>query len=219
VLSSAARQELEETVRRWQAAEQRLYPAVMAWPEAYERYVGLVRVIADELGSVRDTESLAKAYLEGTSLASAAARRHRIPTDGLDLELAIGAAFCIRCREIVAEGRREDAARKVEEAQAQGQSWVAIQETKPWLQIPFPPWRRIEMHLPEGTGLHMWVEESLEAAGVEYGVELVRLDPQTGQWLADQPVLDRRTFLEHDAWKQAVEELRAKCERSVVSEL
>jgi hypothetical protein len=219
VLSSAARQELEETVRRWQAAEQRLYPAAMAWPEGYERYVGLVRAIADELGSVRDTERLAKAYLEGPSLAAAAARRHRVSTDGLDVDLAIGAAFCMRHREVVAEGRREDAARRVEEAREQGQRWVTIQESKPWLQSPFPPWRRVEMHLPEGTALHTWVEESLEAAGVEYGVELVRLDPQTGQWLAEQPVLDRRTFLEHDAWKQAVEELRAQCERSVVSEL
>lgn len=210
---------LEEAVRGWQAAEQRLYPAAMGVPEAYERYVALVRAVADELGAVRDPQALADAYLAGVGIVAAAARRRGMSTQGLQLEMAAGAAFCIRYREIMAEGRREEVARRVQAARAGGKQWVTIHQTQPGPGGPFPPWRRLEMHLPEGTGLHIWMEESLEHSGVEYGVEVVPLDPYTGQWLAEQLVRERRTFSEHGLWSGAVEELRARCEEPVASEL
>jgi hypothetical protein len=210
VLPNLSSPSLEDAVRRWQAAEQQLYPAAMGSPEAYERYVALVRAVADELGAVRDPQALADAYLVSAGITAAAARRRAISTRGLQLEMAAGAAFCIRYREIVAEMGRVEVARRLHEARAGGEHWVTIQETQPGPNGPFPPWRRIEMHLPEGTGLHMWMEESLEHSGVEYGVELVPLDPDTGQWLAEQPVQERRTFSEHRLWSEAVEELKTR---------
>ena len=219
MLPNVSTPSLEEAVRHWQAAEQRLYPAAMGVPEAYERYVALVRAVADELGAVRDLQALADAYLVAGGIAVAAARRRSISTRGLQLEMAAGAAFCIRYREIVAEVHREEVAQRVEAARAGGDQWVTIQETQPGPHGPFPPWRRLDMHLPEGTGLHVWMEESLEHSGVEYGVEVVPLDPNTGQWLAEQAVQERRTFSEHGLWSEAVEELRARCEKPVASEL
>jgi hypothetical protein len=211
VSNNPSKLKLQEAVRRWRAAEQRLYPTVLASPEGFDRYVALVRAVTDELGSVRSTEALVDAYAEGLDVAEAAARGHQLSTQGLDLDLAAGAAFSLRYREVVAETRREEVGRRVSEASARGQEWVVIQDAPPWLQSPFPPWRRLEMHLPEGTGLHSWVEESLSGdEGVEYGVEVVRLDPQTGRWAPDQPLVDRQTFSEHAVWQAAVEALKAR---------
>ncbi|MGH2732996.1 MAG: hypothetical protein ACRDJG_08690, partial [Actinomycetota bacterium] len=171
-----------------------------------------VRAVADELGSIRSAEGLAHAHAEAIEIATA--WRRGLSTEGLELELAAGAAFSLRYREVLAEGRREEAARRVGEARARGQAWVTVHETRSWQGSPVPPYTRVDLHLPEGTGLHVWVEESLEGAGVEYGVEVVDLDPQTGQWLTDRPIRHRRTFSEHGAWKEAVEELRARCDKS-----
>jgi len=212
-LGNSSKLKLEEAVRRWRAAEQRLYPAVVSSPEGYDRYVALVRAVTDELGSVRSTEALVDVYVDGVDVAAAAARSH-MSTEGLDLDLALGAAFCLRYRELVAETRREEVQRRVEEAVARGEEWVVIKEAPPWLQSPFPPWRRLEMHLPEGNGLHTWVEESLGDEGVEYGVEVVPLDPRTGQWVSGGSVTDRRTFSDYQVWQDAVEALKARYDGS-----
>ena len=213
MVSSNSKLKLDEAVRRWRAAEQRLYPAVVSSPEGYDRYVALVRAVTDELGSVRSTEALVDVYVDGVNPAAAAARSH-MSTEGLDLDLAVGAAFCLRYRELVAETRREEVQRRVEEAEARGEEWVVIKEAPPWLQSPFPPWRRLEMHLPEGNGLHTWVEESLGDVGVEYGVEVVPLDPRTGQWVSGGSVTDRRTFPDYHVWQDAVEALKARYDGS-----
>jgi hypothetical protein len=209
-LGNSSKLKLEEAVRRWRAAEQRLYPAVVSSPERYDRYVALVRAVTDELGSVRSMEALVDVYVDGVDIAADAARSHMLSTGGLDLDLALGAAFCLRYRELVAETRREEIQRRVDEAVAQGEDWVVIKEAPPWLQSPFPPWRRLEMHLPEGNGLHTWVEESLGDEGVEYGVEVVPLDPRTGQWMSGGSATDRRTFSDYRVWQDAVEALKAR---------
>jgi hypothetical protein len=210
VSSNPSKLKLQEAVRRWRAAEQRLYPTVLASPEGFDRYVALVRAVTDELGSVRSIEALVDAYGEGLDVAEAAARSHQLSTEGLDLDLAAGAAFSLRYREVVAETRREEVRRRVKEATARGQEWVVIRDAPPWLQSPFPPWRRMEMHLPEGTGLHTWVEESLDDEGVEYGVEVVMLDPHTGQWVPGQPLVERQTFSVHSLWQATVDALKAR---------
>lgn len=205
-------QRLEEAAGRWRAAEQRLYPIVILWPEGYERYLSLIRAVADELRSIRTAEGLADAYAGGVELASSVALREALPTEGLELELAMGAACCLRYREVCAEMRREEAARRVGEARAQRREWVMVDEPRPWQDAVIPPYRRMDMHLPEGTGFHVWVEQSPDQAGLEYGVEVVQLDPTTGEWLAQDPVLERRTFSERGAWEEAVEALKARWE-------
>lgn len=201
----------QEAIRRWRTAEQRLYPAVLASRIGYDRYVALVRGICHELGSVRSVEDLVDAYDEGSDIAAGAARTRTLPTEGLDLDLAVGAAFCLRYREVLAETRREQMRRRVQEAEARGDRWVVLEEARPWLESPFPPWRSLEMHLPDGTGIHVWAEESLdsEGDGIEYGVEVLRLDPHTGQWLADEPATERQTFSDYHLWQDAIIELKA----------
>lgn len=209
---SSSKPTQQEAVRRWSAAEQRLYPALVGSPAGYDRYVTLVRRICDELGSVRDIESLVDAYNEGLDVAAAAARDRELPLEGLDIDLVVGAAFCLRYREVLAETRRAEIRQRVEQARDRGDRWVTLEGTRPWLEMPFPPWRSIEMHLPEGTGIHAWAEESPDDTGdgIEYGIEVVRLDPRTGSWLAGEPATERQTFNDHSAWQQAIVALKRR---------
>ena len=201
---------LEEALRKWTTAEQRLYPLALAWPEGFERHVALVRAVADSLGSVRTVVALVDAYVDRATITAAAAADRLLQTRGLDLELAAGAAFCMRHREITVESRQQESAERIAGAAGRGDAWVVIEETRSPTGIPYPPWRKMEMHLPEGTGLHQWVEEILEADGVEFGVELVRLDPQTGRWLAEQPVRERVVTRDFQEWKDTVARLKAR---------
>jgi hypothetical protein len=201
---------LEETLRKWRTAEQRLYPLALAWPEGFQRHVAMVRAVADLLGSVRTLEALVDAYENRATITAAAAGDGLIYAQGLDLELAAGAAFYLRHREITSESRRDESLQKIAAAAARGDAWVVIDETRSPTGFPYPPWRKIEMHLPEGTGVHQWVEEILEGEGVEFGVELVALDPQTGRWLADAPVRERAVTRDFQEWKDAVARLKAR---------
>ena len=184
----------------------------MSSPAGYDRYLALVRGICDELGSVPDVESLVDAYDEGLDIAAGAASRRTLPMEGLDIDMAVGAAFCLRYREVLAETRVRDIGRRVDEARARGVKWVVLEGTRPWLEMPFPPWRSLMVHLPEGTGIHTWAEESLDDIGdrVEYGVEVVQLDPQSGRWLDDSPATGRKTFSDHQQWQDAIVALKAR---------
>ena len=210
--SGAPKLKEQEAVRRWTAAEQQLYPALLSSPASYERHMSLVRGICDDLRSVRDIGALVDAFDEGLDIARAAAEARSLPTQGLDVELAVGAAFCLRYREVLAETRRDAVKRRVEEARARGDRWVDLEGSRPFLEMPFPPWRSIEMRLSDGTGIHSWVEESLDETGdgFEYGVEVVKLDPKTGGWLSDTPAEERQTFSDYHLWQQAIGSLKAR---------
>ena len=74
----------EELVLAWRRGEERLYPVVMVRPELYERYIVLVRAIADELRPVESEEELMKAYREQPRLADevAASRTTSFSSNG-----------------------------------------------------------------------------------------------------------------------------------------
>jgi hypothetical protein len=202
----------QEAIRRWNTAEQQLYPALLSSPAGFERHTSLVRGICDELGSVRDVEALVDAFDEGLDIAGRAAEALSLPTQGVDLDLVLGAAFCLRYREVLAETRRDAMKRRIDQARSQGDSWVDLEGSPPFLRMPFPPWHSVEMQLSDGTGIHAWAEESLDESGdgIEFGVEVVRLDPQTGAWLSEIPPGDRQTFSDYRLWQQAIESLKAR---------
>ena len=202
---------LEELVRRWEAAEQRLYPLVIVRPELYERCVSLVRLVADDLRSAGTPEQLAAVYIDGRELVEAVIGRGGVAAEGMDLEMVLGAAFGLRYREVLAEVAREEATRRVVAARKHGDHWVVLHETSGAAGPQAPPYRRLEMHLPDGAGLHLFVELGPEMDRWLYGVEAIHLDPETGDWVGERaPLSERRTFTDPRTWTAAVEELRAR---------
>ena len=205
-----------ELVERWNVAERHLYPVVMARPELYERYLALVRALADDLGDVSTPGALAAAFGEALERAARTAARTGVPTEELDLGVAAGAAFAVRYREIRAAAAREAVAARVQEATAKGERWVVLQEPS-GDQAPDPfaatVSSRVELHIPTGVAIHSFVELDPDTYRPSYGVEAARLDPVTGELARDEePVAAPRTFDDPAAWEQAVTALRRECE-------
>jgi len=205
-----------ELVERWNVAERHLYPVVMARPELYERYLALVRALADDLGDVSTPGALAAAFGEALERAARTAARTGVPTEELDLGVAAGAAFAVRYREIRAAAAREAVAARVQEATAKGERWVVLQEPS-GDQAPDPfaatVSSRVELHIPTGVAIHSFVELDPETYQPRYGVEAARLDPSSGELARDEElVATPRTFDDLAAWEAAVTALRQECE-------
>lgn len=205
-----------ELVERWNVAERHLYPVVMARPDLYERYLALVRALADDLGEVSTPEALAAAYGEAVARAGQTAARTGIRTQELDLGVAAGAAFAVRYREIKAAVARDAVAARIQEATAKGERWVVLQEPS-GEQAPDPfaaaVSSRVELHIPSGVAIHSFVELDPETYQPRYGVEAARLDPGSGELVRDEEmVATPRTFDDPAAWEGAVSALRQECE-------
>jgi len=202
---------MDELIAGWRAAEGRLYPLVMAQPELYERYLAVVRAVADDLRSARTPQQLAEAFGGRAAILDAVVASRGFATDGLDFELAAQAAFGLRYREVVAEVHREDAVRRVREARRAGLPWVVLRETAGAAGPSAAPYDRLEMHLPSGVGLHAFVELGPEMDRPRFGVEVLQLDPRTGDPVNEtaRPA-ELRTYGDRDRWEEAVEELRRR---------
>src|SRR6266511_5369160 len=149
---------MDELVAGWRAAEARLYPLVMAQPELYERYLAVVRAVADDLRSARTPEQLAEAFGGRAAILESVVASKGFASEGLDLELVAQAAFGLRYQEVVMEVQREDAFRRVREAGRAGLPWVVLHETAGAAGPFAAPYDRLEMHVPSGVGIHAFVE-------------------------------------------------------------
>lgn len=211
-----------ELVERWNVAERHLYPVVLTQPDLYERYLALVRAMADDLGDLSTPEALAAAFGEAVPRAARTAARRGIPTGGLDLEVAAGAAFALRYREVKAAAARGAVAARVQEATAKGERWVVLQEP-PRGQAPDPfasaVSSRVELHVPTGVAIHSFVELDPDTYQSRYGVEAARLDPVSGELARDEePVATPRTFDDPAVWERAIAALRRACETGPTSQ-
>ena len=194
---------------QWIDAEDRLHPIALADPETYERYLRLLRIVADELASARTHEQLLDAYGLANEIAVRAIAREGFAADGLDLSLATTAAFGLRRREVIAEQRNDEILRRMRAARERGDHWVVVDETGTVELGGFVPYRRLEMHLPDGAGLYSFIEPSPEADAPVFGVQVVSLDLSTGRAAPDaDPLPEPSTFTEREAWESAVADLR-----------
>jgi hypothetical protein len=201
---------LDELARRWQAAEDRLYPVVMVRPEAYASAVTLVRAVVDRLGRVDTAADLAAAYGTSAQLVADVVRDTGVATEGLDLALVAGAAFNIRYRDLRATAQREQAKQRIRDAAAAGAEWALLFETgRPDL-APLSPYRRLEMRLADGVGLHASITVDPSTADPVYAVETVQLDPATGDWVHDaDPSAGPATYRTRQEWESAIARIRS----------
>ncbi|MDP8977226.1 MAG: hypothetical protein M3N17_01320 [Actinomycetota bacterium] len=205
-------QGLSELVRRWRTAEGHLYTVVMVVPEHYEQRIRLVRAVADELRSASTAQELVAAYPAAPELVATTSRRLGLRPDEVgDAELVGDAAFGLRYGEVREEVRRDEAGRRARAARQAGQEWVVLHETGSPETAVAAPYRRLEMHLPDGVALHAFIEPHPETMRAVYGVEAVQLDPVSGDLLpASGLPAERETFDAREAWAEAVADRRRR---------
>jgi hypothetical protein len=196
----------ESLIRRWEEAERRLYPSMVAQPEVVADSIRLVREVADQLRDVDTIDGLGEAWIGARELVEAAAGREGVE-EPADPEVIAGAAFALRYRELAVEAIRQETRRRIDEARAAGKDWVVLDEAGV-AEAPFPtPYRRLEMRLDDGFGLLLTAELDPDSGGIVHAVEGVRLDPAFGD-KAGPAEPDRREFADPEEWRLAVEELR-----------
>jgi hypothetical protein len=198
---------IHELAPAWEAAEARLYPVVLTRPEAYARYLELIRAIADELAGCGTVHALLEAADHQGAIAEVAVRRSGIATEGLDVELAAQAAFALHYRHVVAATARDEALARISSARDRGDPWVTVAESGD----PVPgPYLRLDLHLVDGSAILASVTIDAETGDPRFGLEAYRADPDTGDRLEDaDPIAPQETYEERSEWERAAAELRA----------
>ena len=111
-----------EARERWRAAEDRLYPAVMADPEGYRRSLAAVQALVQALRARAATVEDLIAAEADPGLLAAVGDRPPLPAD-----LLVGAACGMRDREIAAAREGERRAAALDDARARGLAWAVLE--------------------------------------------------------------------------------------------
>lgn len=213
-------EQLSDLARRWRAAEQQLYPAVLGDPDTYARTLRVVRAIVDDLIAITTPAGLAESYRDPDTIVAAAAHRVGVEALPVPAELLAGAAFRLRLDAVREQERRRRAADLLATARAEGRSgWITLFERGVGGSPPAPPYERLEAHLTNApdtapavvTALQVWVDLDPDSNGFRYGVALLAFDPVAGAPVPDaKPLADPLEFTSCAAWETAVSALRTE---------
>ncbi|MGP8160960.1 MAG: hypothetical protein ACLQGJ_07025 [Candidatus Dormibacteria bacterium] len=205
-----ARPDLNARRSHWREAEARLYPVVMVRPDLYERSLVAVRETVERLQRVETIDDLVSIEPQIHDLVVDALAELGASTAELNLELIAGTALSMRCGQIDAVSARSRRAGLIAEARSEGDAWVALAEAGERRAggRPLPPYRRLEMRVADGLGLHLYVEYDPSTTLPVYGLELVQLDPQTGDWLGDATPPTTAVFDSPEPWDAEAHRLR-----------
>jgi len=170
----------------WQAMEDRFFRAILNAADLYMLGIRLARAIAETLRSTDDLDALAARFQRTSSddVIPIADALDAPQTVLLDFPLALGAAFHLRAREIQEATAGATLQRRIEAARA-GQDWVVLVESST-RHNGKSLFQRLEMHLPDGFGIHTASELDWER-GLIYVLEPLLLDPQDGRRRTDAP--------------------------------
>lgn len=201
----------------WKAAEERLYPVVMVRPDLYERAVSMVRVVTDELAGCLDLAALVDAWGRAAEIVHRAAGEAGLDLDGLDAGLIAGAGFSMRYRALAGAAARNERLGRIRAATEAGDAWVRVEEIGSRETAGMVPWSWIDMHVPSGAGLRQTLEADQTTGAPRYGLEVVPLDPATGERLPtpDDVLSVEDSFDDPTEWMAAVEAKRASIEGRV----
>jgi hypothetical protein len=190
---------------RWRAAEEHLFPVLLADPSGYQRAVVEVRAVVDELRvrSAAGADLLALERAAAEVVAAACPEGARLPAG-----LLMGVACGMLDRELLAEHARRRREQAVADARAAGRAWAAIEG-------PDSPGDLVEgcstaLHVESGTLLtatvNPWSGEPPFALSVvpPAGETLTRTFTDRAEWLA-----------EHERCRASVEAVEAGATRPV----
>ncbi|MDQ1496762.1 MAG: hypothetical protein QOI86_102 [Actinomycetota bacterium] len=200
----------------WKAAEERLYPVVMVRPDLYERAVSMVRVVADELAGCLDLAALVRAWGGAAGIVHRAAGEAGLDLEGLDAGLIAGAGFSMRYRELAGAAARNERLGRIRVAAEAGEAWVRVEEIGSRETAGMVPWSWTEMHVETGAGLRQTLEADQTTGAPRYSLEVVPLDPATGDRLPtpDDVVAVEESYDDPTEWMAAVEATRTRIEGS-----
>jgi len=198
----------------WKSAEERLYPVVMVRPDLYERSVRMVRVVTDELAGCLNLAALVEAWSGAAEIVHRAATEAGLDLDELDAGLIAGAGFSMRYRELAGAASRSERLGRIRSAAEAGELWVRVEEIGSRETAGMVPWTWVEMHVPTGAGIQQTLEADPMTGAPRYSLEVVPLDPATGDRLpvpADVVGVEE-SFTDPTEWMAAVEAKRAQIE-------
>lgn len=202
--------DLDALLAQWRAAEAKLYPMVVVNPHQYETNLELVRAMTDDLASVAKADDLVGAYANREArLAAVVTKLGTNPPSPEVGSLLIDAAFYGRYRELPAERARAEAERRIAAA-GESTGWITLDETGDESGVSGTGFRRIEMRLPDGLGLHTYIDIDPTTFLPLFGIETLQLDPATGEFAGSQARPDRTEFRERDEWLEAIKTLKAE---------
>jgi hypothetical protein len=198
----------------WKSAEERLYPVVMVRPDLYERSVRMVRAVTDALAGCLDLPALVEAWGSAADIVHRAATEAGLDLDGLDAGLLAGAGFSMRYRELATAASRSERLGRIRAAAEAGEAWVRVEEIGSKETAGMVPWTWVEMHVPSGAGLRQTLEADPMTGAPLYSLEVVPLDPATGDQLPVPPDVAtvQESFGDPTEWMAAVEAKRTQIE-------
>jgi hypothetical protein len=186
----------------------------MVRPDLYERSVRLVRAVADELAGCLDLPALVEAWGGAAGIVHRAATGVGLDLEGVDAGLIAGAGFSVRYRELAAGLALAERLDRIRAARDAGEAWVRVEEIGSRETAGMVPWTWVEMHVPSGAGLRQAVEADETTGAPRYSLEVIPLDPATGDRLQapSDVVSTEASFDDPTEWMSAVEATRARIE-------
>lgn len=173
----------------WRAAEQSLYSLGGGDVDRYERAVKLVRAVVDTLRDTESTAALVDRWPEARQVLQAAVHRTGIELASLPADQVAGAGFAMRHAALHAEEARRARADLVSAARAECADWVVLHESGDLLAGFADPYGSTRMHLPSGLAIVAGVLPDPATGATVHTLTVVRLDPDTGDLLDDDPGL------------------------------
>jgi hypothetical protein len=120
------------------------------------------------------------------------------------------AALALRYRELRGEQAARRRLRRVDEGRAAGLAWVVVEESGDPDGDPFLPYSRLEVTSAGGRGVLVTTAADDAYRGVTHHVRRVRLDPGTGEVVADPDEAGLQTFPDATSRDEAAARLRSR---------
>ena len=203
--------DIEPLLAQWRASEAKLYPMIVVSPHQYETNLSLVRAMTDDLSDITTVDGLISEYERRADRLADSVDRLNVPAPSTAVTpLLIDAAFQGRYRELPAEHQQAEAARRIAEA-GDGPAWVTLAEAGDDGPAAATGFQRVEMRVPDGLGMHAYVDIDAMTFLPLYWIEILQLEPSTGEYLGTARP-ERREYPDRDEWLAAIAEIKASVE-------
>jgi hypothetical protein len=191
-------------LRSWDEAEARLFPLVMARPEAYQQAVSMISELAGRLRETcPDLASLIAAHERGGDLATSELAGGQ--DIGIRPELVAAAACAMRYRELVASRAAQGRLAALTRAREQGLTWVVVEENGSADRAPYVPYQRVEAEVSSGRAVVVSIEPDETLSRAVHRLDECRIDLVTGGLEVGEAI---GSYLDPDEFAAALQQVR-----------